>query len=83
MKSIVAKVMSTIGMLAIGDAIAFVLGGPGHVRVWSFRHSPRWYRQMSKAALAAPHRGIGIAVVELSIGVALATFAKRVAPRQP
>lgn len=77
--SLTSKTLSALGIVALGDAVAFAVGPAGHVRVWSFRHEPIWYARMNAMLLARPRRAWLAAALELAAGLALVTVAQRVA----
>lgn len=80
--SVFSKVLSSVGMLAIGDALAFALSPTKHVRVWSFRREPRWYRRMTADALESRKRAFAMVAVELAAGLGLSAAAQRLAARR-
>jgi hypothetical protein len=72
--------MSAIGILVIGKSVALALDPIRYVRIWSFQHSPHWYRRMVRTVVATPERATTIAAYGLAFGIALAATAQRIVP---
>jgi len=79
---IAAKLVSLLGMLTLGDALAFALSPRGHENVWRFKREPGWYKRMIAGVLRSRSRAAGVAAVELGVGVGLALASRRLAPHR-
>lgn len=77
MRSATRKSLSALGMLAVGDALAFAVNPREHVRVWTFRRAPAFLDRVGSALTATRARVLAAAGVELAIGVALLSLARK------
>ncbi len=75
--SIAKKALSTLGMLAVGDSVAFGLAPRRHLHVWSFVSAPRWYRRFERAATRSRASSLAFALAGLGIGIGLVLLAQR------
>lgn len=46
----IRKTLALLGILMIGDAVAYASGPKRYIRLWSWEKGPRWYKRMMEAA---------------------------------
>lgn len=76
-----SKLLSALGMFAIGGGVAFAVCPARHVRVWTFAGEPRWLARTKSWVAARRSRALGVSAAELVGGLALVLGAQRLAAR--
>ena len=60
---------SVMGMLMLGDAVAYMASPRGHLQVWRWRGAPGWYARFERRARRS--RWAGLPLVSLEVLAAL------------
>lgn len=70
------KLLSTLGILMLGDSVAYLISHERHVRVWAWRGGPNWYRKLEQ--LGADRRsGLLLTAAEVIARLMLVRSAQR------